>query len=311
MKRQLFILMAFCLTLITAQAGNVSRIHENVRETPYPQHGHTLYINPTPLLVPQSTRQSDYLQFNLSRSKDFSDASTVLSQPKPWCMFNPHKILENGTWYWRVRSVSKEGKEFPWSRTYSFTVTDGVPQFVTPEADVFLSNVPKTYPRIYCFLNDNLEKARKNVRSHPEFENMIDDSRNALSSNYTNDTKPYRQITRMAAECDNLNTAYQMLQLDVYAEKMVQNVRCLLAVEPDPKVINNDFNAGELIYTLACTYENCHDRFTPQERKQIEGHPFALLQETHDRKRRNPHLRQSLLAVRISPFHASGISDVR
>lgn len=157
------------------------------------------------------------------------------------------------------------------SKTYSFTVTDDIPQFVTPEANVFLNNIPQAYPRIYCFLNGNLEKARKKVRSNPEFENMINDSRNALGSNYTNDTKPYRQITRMAAECDNLNTAYQMLQLDVYADKMVQNVRCLLAVEPDKKVINNDFNAGELIYTLACTYENCYDRFTPQERKQMEG----------------------------------------
>lgn len=52
---------------------------------------------------------------------------------------------------------------------------------------------------------------------------------------------------------------------------MVQNVRCLLAVEPDKKVIGNDFNAGELIYTLACTYENCYDRFSSQERKQIES----------------------------------------
>ena len=271
MKKQLFILLTFCLTLAAARAGNATYVHENVRETPYPQQGHTLYINPAPLLVPQSTKQSDYLQFNLSRSKDFSDASTLLSQPKPWCMFNPHKVLESGTWYWRVRSVSKEGKELPWSKTYSFTVTDDIPQFVTPEVNVFLNNIPQAYPRIYCFLNGNLEKARKKVRSNPEFENMINDSRNALGSNYTNDTKPYRQITRMAAECDNLNTAYQMLQLDVYADKMVQNVRCLLAVEPDKKVINNDFNAGELIYTLACTYENCYDRFTPQERKQMEG----------------------------------------
>lgn len=29
--------------------------------------------------------------------------------------------------------------------------------------------------------------------------------------------------------------------------------------------------AGELIYTLACTYENCYDRFKPEERKQIEN----------------------------------------
>lgn len=271
MKRQFLILWAFCLAAIAAQAGNIGRIHENTRETPYPQQGHTLYINPSPLLVPASARQSDYLQFNLSRSKDFSDASTVLSRPKPWCMFNPHKVLESGTWYWRVRSVSKDGKELPWSRTYSFTVTDDVPRFATPAADVFLDNLPTAYPRIYCFLNDNLENARKDVRSHPEFEQMITDSRDALSSNYANDTLPYRQITRMAAECDNLNTAYQMLRLDIYAEKMVRNARCLLAAKPDRKVINNDFNAGELIYTLACTYENCRERFTPQERKQIES----------------------------------------
>lgn len=83
MKKQLFILLTFCLTLITVQAGNIICVHENVRETPYPQQGHTLYINPAPLLVPQSTKQSDYLQFNLSRNKDFSDASTLLSQPNP------------------------------------------------------------------------------------------------------------------------------------------------------------------------------------------------------------------------------------
>ena len=160
---------------------------------------------------------------------------------------------------------------FP-GRTYSFTVTDDVPQFVTPEADVFLSNVPKTCPRIYCFLNDNLEKARKNVRSHPEFENMIDDSRNALSSNYTNDTKPYRQITCMvAANATTWNTALPR-QNGTYTQKRCGvRTHTFAAAEPDPKVINNDFNAGELSYTLACTYENCHDRFTPQERKQIEG----------------------------------------
>lgn len=37
MKKQLFILLTFCLTLITVQAGNIICVHENVRETPYPQ----------------------------------------------------------------------------------------------------------------------------------------------------------------------------------------------------------------------------------------------------------------------------------
>lgn len=42
MKKQLFILLTFCLTLIAAQAGNIICIHENVRETPYPQQGKRL-----------------------------------------------------------------------------------------------------------------------------------------------------------------------------------------------------------------------------------------------------------------------------
>ena len=270
MKKHIVIAWVFSLVATCMYASNITRIHENERETPFPQREHTLYINPSPLLVPQSMKQSDFLQFNLSKSKDFTDESTILSKPSPWCMFNPHKILENGTWYWRVRSVNKAGKEFPWSKTYSFTVSDDVPQFVTPPFSVFLNNIPKDSPRIYCFLNNSLEEARKNVRSHPEFENMISDSRDALSENYANDTKPYRQIARMYIACDKLNTAYQMLQQDNYANKMVQNIRYLLAVEPDQRVINNDFNAGELVYTLACTYDNCYDRFTPQERKQIE-----------------------------------------
>lgn len=173
MKQLSVFLMVLCLTVADICAGNISRIHENERETPFPQEEHTLYINPSPLLVPQSMKQSDFLQFNLSRSKDFPGGSSILSAPAPWCMFNPHRILENGTWYWRVRSVSKSGEAMPWSETYRFNVTDTIPQFVTPPFSVFLNNIPKEYPRIYCFLNGNLENARKEVRQHPEFENMI------------------------------------------------------------------------------------------------------------------------------------------
>lgn len=277
MKKLSTLLMLLFLILPSICAENISRIHENIRETPYPQQGNVLYINPSPLLVPQSTKQSDFLQFNLSQEKNFPDSNSILSKPVPWCMFNPHQILKKGTWYWRVRSVSKERKEMPWGKTYSFHVTDDIPQFVTPSYDTFQANLPKGYQRIYCFLNEDLKETRAKVRKHPEFESMINDARTALAANYANDTKPYRQIGQMALYCDILNTAYQMMLLDVYADKMVQNVRYLLAKEPDQKVINNDFNAGELVYTLACTYDNCYNRFTPQERKQIESIIMTVL----------------------------------
>ncbi len=46
--------------------------------------------------------------------------------------------------------------------------------------------------------------------------------------------------------------------------------------------IENDFNAGELVYLLACTYENCYERFTAEERKLIEQNIMKVLAHYYD-----------------------------
>lgn len=74
----------------------------------------------------------------------------------------------------------------------------------------------------------------------------------------------------MSENFDKLNTAYQMLQYDLYVEKMLTNVRCLLKQNPTKNFMGNDFKAGELVYLLAATYENFYDRFTAQEHQRIE-----------------------------------------
>lgn len=263
--KKIGVIFAFLFAMMVAVQAN-----NPLRKQPYPQKEDMIYLNPAPLLVPVDRKQSDYIQFNLAKDKKFEGADAVLSKPAPWCMFSPHKVLSAGTWYWRFRSVSKTGEVTAWSDTFTFDITEDIPQFATPPVEVFLDNLPTAYPRIYCFLADSLEHARQHFRSHPEFEVMIDDARTALSVDYTYDTRPYKKIPQMAVYCDNLNTAYQLLQQDNYADKMVKNVRCLLAMEPEKSVIDNDFNAGELVYTLACTYDNCRERFTADEQKQIE-----------------------------------------
>ena len=264
MKTKLSIIGILCALFIQVHANNP------LRKVPYPQQENSIYLNPAPLLVPLHMKQSDLLQFNLSQDKNFKGDNDILSKPVPWCMFNPHKILDTGVWYWRFRSVSKAGEEMPWSKTYSFTVEDTTPRFVTPPFEVLLNNIPEDNPRIYCFLNEQLADARKNVRSNPEFEVMIDDARSALAMDFSTDTHPYKHVFAMSENFDKLNTAYQMLQYDIYAKKMVANVRCLLKQEPAKDFIDNDFQAGELVYLLAATYENCYDRFTVQEQERIE-----------------------------------------
>ena len=263
---------------VTCFAGNESKgVFEKILSEPYPQSSDKPYINPASLKVPSDMMVSDMLQFELSMDRDFEDSTTIISKPVAWNIFNPHCRLAEGTWYWRVRPVSEEGDHMEWSATYSFDITGDIPVFVTPSYDVFLKNIPQDSPRLYCFLEGGLSEARKVMREHPEFEAMIADSRAALATDYRNDTLPFRRITQMYDHNNNLYTAYRMLERDIYADKMVQNIRCLLSVEPDMSVIRNDFKAGELMYTLANAYETCSDRFTPEELRKIEGLMLLVL----------------------------------
>ncbi len=267
MKRTAALLLA--ALAVSASLTAQERIHDELKATPYPQEGNSAYINPAPLIVPMDMKESDYLQFEMSRDKRFRKGSTILSGPVEWYVFNPHRELETGTWYWRFRSVSKDGKEYPWSRTYSFEMTPDVPVFVTPPFGTFLSNIPEGHNRLYCFLDGSIEEARRSMREDPEFESMIWDARQALAHSYANDTLPYRNISLMYIQNNDLFTAYRMFQRDLYADKMTENVRCLLRHDVDMKVVANDFKAGELVYTLANAYEVCHDRFTEEEKARI------------------------------------------
>lgn len=288
MKRNLltmkFPMLAICviLSLQTLHAEDArrhapERIHENERVTPYPQEFNEPFINPAPLIVPLDMKKGDSLQFALSQDKSFENGHTQLSVPATWNIFNPHRILEPGTWYWRFRSIGKNGERTPWSETYSFNIDEKTPQFVTPSFRTFLRNIPQEGSRLYCFLTGTLDKARKEMRKSPDFERMVSEARDALAMDYHTDNAPYSKISLMYKHTNYLNTAYLMLQWDVYLDKMTQNARCLLAKDVDPKVLDNDFKAGELAFVLACTYETCRDQLTAQEKEQIENILLAIL----------------------------------
>ena len=111
MNKTTFLLVIFTLSFVSIHANDLKSVHEFVRKTPFPQEEHTLFINPTPLIVPKNMREADFLQFNLSPNKDFTGEDTILSEPLAWYMFNPHRKLKPGVWYWRFRSVSNDGTQ--------------------------------------------------------------------------------------------------------------------------------------------------------------------------------------------------------
>lgn len=60
-----------------------------------------------------------------------------------WAMYNPHRSLKPGTWYWQYR-VSGE----KWSDTFSFTITSSSLPMVSPTARQLLEAIPREHPRV-------------------------------------------------------------------------------------------------------------------------------------------------------------------
>ena len=86
-----------------AEAGKVEtpeEWHDKTRVLPYPKMSNELYVNPSPLIVPENADKGRWLQFALSRDSGFPETGTMQSDTLSWNFFNPHKALESGTWYW-------------------------------------------------------------------------------------------------------------------------------------------------------------------------------------------------------------------
>lgn len=282
----LTLLLALAMTpAALAQKTGLVRVHENVRVTPYPQQEHTLYLNPSPLVVPAEMRKAEYLQFQLSQDPQFPKGKTIQSKPLAWCMFNPHRVLESGTWYWRFRSVDKAGKGNEWSAAYNFAVTDDIPQFVTPTFDVFMKNMPKGYPRIYCFLEEGLKKAKGSIRTSPEYKDLTNRAKRALNNNYETNPAPYKVANRMGQDAIQLYTAYRTTGEQAYADKMLAYVRALLASTPDKK-LTNDFYCGDVLFLFTHAYDACHNQLNKEELKKIEDLIFQFAKYHHNIQRK-------------------------
>lgn len=277
--------------------------HDKMRTMPYPKIDNELVINPSPLIIPQSLKTKDSVQFELSQDKTFGSSPTSIpvitmgtraSQPVitskfvRWNMFNPHQVLNAGTWYWRYRLKSRGGEPEEWSAPIEFKVLGTEKQFVTPAYEVFFKNMSTTHPRLHPYVEDKLAAARKKITSIDGYKNMINQA----------DTQEKRDVEAMAdpfADNSNgqawlisqyLHTAYLLTtgqnnnelkeKNPKYKAKMLATVRTLLN-KPIPSDISDNFKISNTALCFIPVYDLFYDELTPDERTKIENILYKLL----------------------------------
>jgi len=129
-------------------------IHPAKRVDATPAEGRLVDVNPPTLLWPVTSGRDVRYQVRLSQDAESAGKTTMGVDGLRWAMFNPHRKLAKGTWYWQVGTLRKPGADVVWSDVYDFEVDDTAREFVTPPADVTVRNVPEKHPRILVSAED-------------------------------------------------------------------------------------------------------------------------------------------------------------
>lgn len=255
--------------------------HEKYRSEPYPKENNGIFINPAPLIVPQEMKKDAKLEFELCMNPSFrlDDPTMIRSEAEEWCMFNPHRVLDNGTWYWRFRSVSAAlSSKKPWSETYSFEITDDIPKFVTPPFSAFIHNAPTTHPRLYCFLEGKYEQARKNIEADPEYKNLESRANTATNYNWGDWSGVYKDISTLENHITWLMSSWYLTGNKVREDRLYEILSHLISTPPSKaQYFADNFTASSTAYCYLACYDLLYNRLNENERSIAEEQIMRFL----------------------------------
>ncbi|WP_018631125.1 DUF4962 domain-containing protein [Niabella aurantiaca] len=211
----------------------------------------------------------------------FKGRNVFGAEGSSWAMYNPHRRLAPGTWYWQYR-VSGE----KWSDTFNFTVKPSALAMVSPGASGFLKAIPQPHPRV---LPGQLGRnALKALASDPEariiiadaerdLQLAIPDERDAIVEKQAGETA--EQSEKIALDAvnalghtvrnmvTNLCQAYLLTNDKRFAVRGREIVLKVASWDPGGITHLNDFADARCMLSIALGYDTFYELLTGEERK--------------------------------------------
>ena len=149
-------------------------IYPKIRTTTSPSAGQEPAFN-SPSFQWPSVKKAKY-SVRISASHDFSK-NPIVKNEIPYAIFNPHKILDEGKWYWQYKT--EDGK---WNPVDSFQIKPATPVFNTPEIKKVLQSVSAEHPRVLV-TKAGLNAFRARAKQYRESEIIIEEANSYLGKN--------------------------------------------------------------------------------------------------------------------------------
>ncbi|MCC6143244.1 MAG: DUF4962 domain-containing protein [Candidatus Hydrogenedentes bacterium] len=257
-------------------------VHPKTRLWPSPSGGIIARYNPPSMLWPV-TPEARYA-VRMSQAPDFT-GEVIGREDLPFAMFNAHRQLAPGLWYWQYKTSGGA-----WSEASSFLITLETPLFVTPEGGALVDGIPEARPRILSWSSE-ADALRERAAGYAETQEILreaeewiraslPDEREAVPRAEGRNAREDRKLAidagkrlgnRVSDAIMSLAQAYLLTGESRYADagcKWLQHVGAWDAAGPTQA---SDFGVSQIMVALAVGLDTFGSACSGEERVALVG----------------------------------------
>lgn len=259
---------------------NLSVVYPRQRLWPSPSGGLEAKFNPTVLLWP--SKEVMTWNVRLSQDPEFNNESTLLVKNLKWAMYNPHRKLASGNWYWQYKTEKGD-----WSKTASFVINDKTPELVSPETNTFTGKISAGHPRILVQKEDMNQL--KSLVNSPDAKAILDEAEKCLRNDIPKESDGYskRKVdnegqqgkldqdasqnlsTDVFEEINALTQAYLLTGNDAFSAKAIAIALEISSWNPEGVTKLSDFGNARCMVAMAIVFDTFYDQLNPEQKSKL------------------------------------------
>lgn len=280
--RNFFLLLFFSLPGYQALYGQVAAPFSVFLNQPVPVHGAEVRFDPPVLRWPYQKGEEGTYELRLSQDSLFQGNSTLYARELAGAMYNPHRKLSEGDWFWQYRVTGKT-----WSRLLKFTVPANAQPLSSPRSEEFLTGIPRQHPRI---LKSIPEEDLRIFSNRPEAIAIVSEAKKALHGDLLSeprtreaDSEGLTELQTSRIEKDaivrkghqihdgvlTLCQAFLLTSENRYRQRAIQIAMAVSDWDPEGSSAQADFTDGACMFVMALVFDTFYQDLNAQQRAKL------------------------------------------
>jgi len=257
-------------------------VHPRYLEIPIPSGGIEVQTNPPILRWPKDKGQHISYEIRLSQDSLFQDSTATISAKSVMAIYNPHRKLNAGKWYWQFR---KAGEDF--SKSLKFVVNEHAVNIVSPTSSDFLRSIPAGHPRV-LLLNEEANEL-KSLGNNPDAQAIISEAKKQLqietpkeedahSKRKLSDKSQQRKLDLDASQhlssqvykaINSLAQAFVLTGNQAFSAKAISLAMEVSSWDATGVTHLSDFGDARCMLAMALVFDTFHDQLSESQKKQL------------------------------------------